>query len=299
MRESGHLLAIISRGVEGDGLNSRGKSKRVKKRVRYRSGVVRKEEESAVQMKPVAKFAAALVKALWVIGLVLAFTLTISGRVYSGDSPGGQIQHGQRGSLIQKISPSIPAPGALEASTSHDLRESADFTMELDGDRSLGIATEVEQGGAGLVHYTIRLHLDSNREQLIDVMAPPGGLDPEVRDMTGDNVRNDLLLTPSLFCWPPTVLVNDGHDHFALAISGTIPDSVSSREVLTSGAETTRDAAGLISSGFKVVQSRPGREILVPQLRGSPLLSVDGTLITSPLQKSNTGRAPPIFAISI
>ena len=32
--------------------------------------------------------------------------------------------------------------------------------------------------------------------------------------MTGDKVPNDVVLRPALLRWLPTVLVNDGHEHF-------------------------------------------------------------------------------------
>ncbi len=202
-------------------------------------------------------------RALWVAGMALAFILSIGGHVYSEDVARGPSQPGQKvrdghnyrndhNILIRKTSQPMPAPSVLEVSTSQDVRENANYVMELDGDRSLSIATDVERPRSGLLHYTVHLHLASSRDQFIDVMAPPGGLDPEVRDMTGDHVRNDLLLTPTLFCWPPTVLVNDGPDHFAVAISGAVPDSVSSRVEVTSGSDNAQGAAGLISSGFKV-----------------------------------------------
>jgi hypothetical protein len=254
------------------------------------------ESERTASVKPIAKFAVKLVKALWVAGLVSAFALSFGGHVYSEELAGGQPEPG----AIRKISRPIPAsPSVHGVPAPRDFREKANYVRELNGYRSLSIATEVEQPGSGLVHYLVRLHLDSSREQSIDVMAPPGGLEPEVRDMTGDNTRNDLLLTPAMFCWPPIVLVNDEHDHFAVAISGAIPDSMSSREELTSRTGNAQGAAGLISSGFKVGGPLPRRGLVLPQFQGSPLLAINGVPTVSPDYASNSGRAPPSFVTSI
>jgi hypothetical protein len=66
---------------------------------------------------------------------------------------------------------------------------------------------------ARLTLYTVRLQFASGAEQSISVAAPPGALQPEMRDMSGDSVANDLVLSPKLLGLPPIVLLNEGHDH--------------------------------------------------------------------------------------
>jgi hypothetical protein len=99
--------------------------------------------------------------------------------------------------------------------------------LDFDGDHSLDAATVIEQPSVGYAKYTVQLHLASGAEQSFVVMAPPGGLQVEMRDMTGDNIPNDVVLRPALLRWLPTVLVNDGHQHFEVAWSGPDPGSFS------------------------------------------------------------------------
>lgn len=163
-----------------------------------------------------------------------------------------------------------------------------------DGDRKLDIATDVGQSAGGIVHYELHLNLGAGKEQSIEIVGPPGGLNTEVRDMTGDNVRNDLLLTPSLLCWPPTVLVNDGHDHFAVAISGVTPESISSREELASTPIEPQGTAGLISPGFQTGGLASAREIAPPRLQEPLSLCSGEGFAASPENSSKSGRAPPL-----
>lgn len=51
------------------------------------------------------------------------------------------------------------------------------------------------------------------------VKAPPGGLQLEMQDMSGDNVSNDLVLTSRLMKSQLVVLLNDRHDNLTVAIS--------------------------------------------------------------------------------
>ena len=60
---------------------------------------------------------------------------------------------------------------------------------DIDGDRVLDVATVVEQPSARYARYTVQLQLASGAEESIAVVAPPGGLQLKMLDMTGDNVR--------------------------------------------------------------------------------------------------------------
>jgi hypothetical protein len=92
-------------------------------------------------------------------------------------------------------------------------------------DHSLEAAIVAEQVFARYSLYTVRLQFASGAEQSIAITAPPGGLRPEMWDMSGDNVPNDLVLTSRLLRSPLIVLLNDGHDHLTVAVS---PDSFAS-----------------------------------------------------------------------
>jgi hypothetical protein len=170
--------------------------------------------------------------------------------------------------------------------------------MNFEGDHSLDAATVVEQASSGYASYTVRLHLASGAEQSIALTAPPGGLRLEMHDMTGDQVPNDLLLRPALTHWLPTVLVNDGHGHFAVAISDHPLDSLSCGEDLESRGSDARGTAALVSSGFKTIGPIRGRE-LFPQQREILLAPKTHAFFPRSEITTSSGRAPPALMTSI
>lgn len=172
------------------------------------------------------------------------------------------------------------------------------YVMDFDGDHSVDIATVTEQAFAGYATYTVQLQLASGAEQSVVVAAPPGGLQIEMHDMTGDKVPNDLLLRPALFRWLPTVLVNDGHDHFAVAIAGADPRSFSSNADYGSQRRDCQSFALLTCSGFKTVALAIHDSIFGLQARGGSILGFSASYVLLPHHAPNPGRAPP-FAISI
>ena len=170
--------------------------------------------------------------------------------------------------------------------------------MDYDGDHSLDLATVVEQAIGGYSRYTVQLRLASGAEQSIAVTAPPGGLQLEMHDMSGDKIPNDLVLRPALLQWLPTVLLNDGHDHFAVAISGTDSDSMSSAKELESRGNDARGTVALLSSGFKTGLLVNDGGLFLPQVQVY-LLSPTTQVIANGLgHSSSSGRAPPALGIS-
>jgi hypothetical protein len=166
--------------------------------------------------------------------------------------------------------------------------------LGIDGDRALGAAAQVNRNLAPATRYTIHLRRAGGRDQLIPVIAPPGGLQFEVRDMTGDNVRNDLVLRPALVHWPLIVLLNDGHDHFTVAISAALPSSLNSlsrasraQQVpeTTALESSTSKAGGLASSGQAAPKPQQGFLSLLQQ-----------RVINRTGYASVSGRAPPTIA---
>jgi hypothetical protein len=147
------------------------------------------------------------------------------------------------------------------------------------------------------VRYTVRLKLETGDEQSITVIAPPGGLQLVMRDMTGDHVPNDVLVTPALLHWPLTVLVNDGHQ-FTVAIFGTFPDSASDPGRASSG-PGIRETAALPAGKF---ETHPAslRRGLVPPAPCEAFFSPGVTTVTaSRTFGSGPGRAPPSFVTNI
>lgn len=172
------------------------------------------------------------------------------------------------------------------------------YALDFDGDHSLDMATVIEHVSSGYATYTIQLHLASGADQSVVVAAPPGGLQIEMHDMTGDKVPNDLVLRPALLRWLPTILVNDGHDHFAVAIRGTDPGSFSSSGNLDSKRQDSQAFFLLSTIGFRVAHFLNGARCFYPQLQQAPLSSSTRAFARHPGRASSPGRAPP-FSISI
>jgi hypothetical protein len=164
--------------------------------------------------------------AAWLAGLLLILAICFAGRVRGATSTRGM----QRWDARTNLSSSDRI--AISATKNHF--EIRNYFLDFDGDHSLDAATVIEQPSAGYTKDTVQLHLASGVEQSVVVSAPPGGLQVEMHDMTGDKIANDVVLRPALLRWLPTVLVNDGHEHFEVAVLGPDPTSFSSKEDLGS-----------------------------------------------------------------
>lgn len=224
--------------------------------------------------------------AAWAAGLLLMLALSFAGLDRDPVS--------SRGSCHPDAKTNRSANDGNPIPVSNDRSEIKNYFMDFDGDHSLDVATVIEQPSAGYTKYTLQLHLASGAEQSVVVSAPPGGLQIEMHDMTGDNVPNDLVITPALVRWLPTVLVNDGHEHFEVAVSGPDPSSFSSSEDLGSRRGDTQTFALLISSGFKAVHLPNNRRPFDSQLRQSLFSSFTQTVTDCLGHASSPGRAPPL-----
>jgi hypothetical protein len=249
-------------------------------------------ERTTILMKLAAKFGLRLVTILWTVAVVLAIPLSAGARQCSEDVGRRPTQ-----TVANEIVPEgVSAPAAPESPAVSNQGEVTRYVMDFDGDHSLDLATVVEQAVGEYSRYTVHLHLASGAEQSIAVTAPPGGLRLEMRDMTGDKVPNDLILRPALVHWLPTVLVNDGHDHFAVVISSHPPDSLSSAQDLESRGSDARGIVALMPSGFKAGNLARDRE-LFPQLRELLLAPTTQAVFPRWEHATSSGRAPPTLAI--
>jgi hypothetical protein len=228
--------------------------------------------------------------AAWVAGLILSLVLcvTLLNRV-----PASNRASHRRGART-----SLSAAGGFANSAPSKQPEIKNYFLDFDGDHSLDAATVIEQPSGGYTKYTVQLHLASGAEQSVVVTAPPGGLRVEMRDMTGDKVPNDVVLRPALLRRLPTVLVNDGHEHFDVAVSGTDPSSLSTNEDLGSRRRDSQTFALLTSSGFKAVHLPNSRRVFDPQLRECLFSTFTQTVTDRLGHASSSGRAPP-FTIAI
>jgi hypothetical protein len=228
-------------------------------------------------------------EAAWVAGLFLILALSVAGvdraplrRLSSGRSDA-------RARLSATDENAIPAV--------NNRSEVKNYFMDFDGDHSLDVATVIEQPSVGYTKYTVQLHLASGAEQSVVVAAPPGGLQIEMHDMTGDKIPNDLVLRPAMVRWLPTVLVNDGHEHFDVAVSGAEPSSFSSSEDLGSRRRDSQTYAYLMSSGFKAIHLPNTRRPFDPQLRECLLSSFIQPVSNRLGHASSSGRAPPLTTV--
>jgi len=243
--------------------------------------------DTAVSMKLTSKFGFGNGwNAAWAAGLLLMLPLCISLR--------GRTPVLNRGAHGEDRRANLSASSAPAISTSSYHSEIRNFFLDFDGDHSLDAATVIEQPSAGFAKYTVQLHLASGAEQSVIVSAPPGGLQVEMHDMTGDKVPNDVVLRPALIRWLPTVLVNDGHEHFEVAVSGADPSSFSSSEDLGSRRRDSQAFAFLISSGFKAVHLPNSGKLFDPQLRECLFPSFTQTVMDRLGHASSPGRAPPL-----
>ena len=248
-------------------------------------------------MRPGSKFGLTLLAIfLWIVGLALA--LALSARTHE-DSGFRDLSRSQPQVCVNtSVSEPVSTPVASESLASVSRMQVTKYVMNYEGDHSLDVATVVERVFTGYANYTVQLHLASGAEQSIALTAPPGGLQLEMRDMTGDKVPNDLVLSPAIIHWLPTVLVNDGRDHFAVVISNHPPDSLLSGQDLQSRGNDRRGTAALMPSGFNAGNLTRGRE-LFPQLRELRLALTSQAVVPHWELTTSSGRAPPALITSI
>jgi hypothetical protein len=164
------------------------------------------------------------------------------------------------------------------------------FVTRLDGDHSLDTAIVAEQVFGQHTLYTVRLQFTSGAEQSLAITAPPGGLQPAMRDMSGDNIPNDLVLSSGLLRLPLVVLLNEGHDHLTVANS---PGSLGSDEGQALGSREAQRALATVPSGLKIGRLTTGGKLLRPP--SQEILLSSRTWISAEWADYPTisGRAPP------
>jgi hypothetical protein len=222
-------------------------------------------------------------RAKFLIALVLGLGVGERGRAQ--ELGRGQLQFGLRHAEF-----AMPSSPGLGSSGVGKQAEVTRYVTGFDGDHSLNAATVAEQVFARYAQYTLRLQFASGREQSIAVTGPPGGLQPEMRDMSGDSIPNDLVFTSSLLRSPLVVLLNDGHDHLTVAIS---PGSFASSDGRASRPRQAHRISTLVTSRFKP-RGNTGRSSPFLQLFEENLpSSIAPTFARRVELASRPGRAPP------
>jgi hypothetical protein len=244
-------------------------------------------------MRPGTSLGLKLGIVLWATALGLTLALSAGAREYPRDMS----RTGNRAYATKFCQESFSASTVPEPTGASNHQQVTQYAMDFDGDHSLDLATVIEYAVGRYVRYTVQLRLASGTEQSIDVTAPSGGLELEMRDMSGDSVPNDLILRPALARWLPTVLLNDGHDHFAVVISATDSGFLASGKELASRGSEDQATIVLISSRFKTRRLVNDRKLFLPQGQEDLLSSTTQTISQTLGYSSSSGRAPPAPAI--
>jgi hypothetical protein len=235
------------------------------------------------------------------LGIVLwagALGLTLSLSAGAWESPHDMHRIGNRVYATKFGQESFSTPTVLEPTGASNHQQVTQYAMDFDGDHSLDLATVIEQAVGRYVRYTVQLRLASGTEQSIDVTAPSGGLELEMQDMSGDRVPNDIILRPALARWLPTILLNDGHDHFAVVISGTDPGFFAFGQELASRGSEDQGTIALISSGFKAGRPVNHGGLFLPQFQEEFHSPTTQTNAKSLRHSSSSGRAPPTHVVT-
>jgi hypothetical protein len=227
------------------------------------------------------------------IGLCLIATFAFVGRENATGTDREPHGAANGASALRSVAAAASEPLSVSSSPVGDHFQVKSYVLDFAGDHSLNAATVTERAMAGRAHYTVQLRLASGAEQSVVVAAPPGGLQIEMHDMTGDHVQNDVVLWPALLSWPPTVLVNDGHDHFAVVVSGADPGNFSSSENLGSLPRNGQTFAFLRSSGFKAIHVPNSKRMVGPESQQGPFSPFSQSFARGTEHASSSGRAPP------
>ena len=186
-----------------------------------------------------------------------------------------------RGGAIQSVGAASLGPGLTVAF--------ADF----DGDHRLDLASiQTGHDGCGGSAYWIQLQLSTAGRQTIQLLAPPGGLRMEARDVNGDHAI-DLVFTTAWFRQPVAILLNDGHGSFSRAEPTAFPAAFSESKTLwVAGRRLAAAAVGLPPQSRARVDE--AEKAPLHQLSPARLILPSGPNV--PAETSllfSAGRAPP------
>jgi hypothetical protein len=165
----------------------------------------------------------------------------------------------------------------------------ADFDGDLRPDL---VSIQAGANMSGGTNYWIQLQLTSAGRQLIQLVAPPGGLLIEARDVNGDHTV-DLVLATAWFRQPVAIFLNDGHGSFSRAEATAFPGAFSNSTTnWDSGANLSIDAVGvppqsgasLYAEERSLLNYGSPASLIPPSSAGYP---------APPFLISQPGRAPP------
>jgi hypothetical protein len=186
-----------------------------------------------------------------------------------------------RGGAIQSVVAASLGPGLTVAV--------ADF----DGDHRLDLASiQTGHDGCGGSAYWIQFQLSTAGRQSIQLLAPPGGLRMEARDVNGDHAI-DLVFTTAWFRQPIAILLNDGHGSFSRADPTAFAELFSEPKTnWVSGRRLAAAAVGLPPQSRARVD-KAEKDALQQRSSAGLILSSVPAFPAETFLFSSAGRAPP------
>lgn len=184
------------------------------------------------------------------------------------------------------------APHAQYAPTASVGRGTSFAIADFDGDHRADFAyIQPGQNGSASNSYWVDLRLSLEGQRSIRLVAPPGGLLIEARDVNGDHAI-DLVVSTAWFRQPVAILLNDGHGRFTAEKPAAFPGAFQRAE--SELFSTQQRLTGAIAAS---TESRAGvyTETALPQTAPETRFhwhSKSAICISASLL-SHDGRAPP------
>jgi hypothetical protein len=186
-----------------------------------------------------------------------------------------------KGAAIQNGAAASAGPGLTFAIADFDGDLRPDLASIQDGHSTSDTST-----------YWIHFQLSTAGQQSIQLVAPPGGLRIEARDVNGDHAV-DLVFTTAWFRRPVAILLNDGHGSFSRAEPTAFPAAFTESKTLWAiGTHLLAVAVALPSQS----RARIDEAEIAPLHQRSPIRLI---LPSGPNVPADTflffsaGRAPP------
>lgn len=164
---------------------------------------------------------------------------------------------------------------------------------DFDGDHRLDLAyVETGQGELSREAYWISFRLSFRGQHSARILAPPGGLQIEARDINGDHAV-DLVVSTAWLRQPVAILLNDGHGAFAPAKPAAFPGAFhrTASKRFSSHHRRAGPIGALTQSRLVVCPGTPLSHPLSATRFRSPFTSA---IFLPSYFLSNRGRDPPI-----
>jgi hypothetical protein len=191
-----------------------------------------------------------------------------------------------KGGAIQNGAAASAGPGLTVAI--------ADF----DGDHRLDLASiQTARDSCGGGAYWIQFQLSTAGRQSIQLVAPPGGLRIEARDVNGDHAV-DLVFTTAWFRQPVAILLNDGHGSFSRAEPTAFPGVFSETKTNWASGRRVSPAAVGLPPPSRARADKAEKDPLHQRSSAGLVLSSVPPFPADTFLFSTAGRAPP-SAVSV